>query len=255
MTSPPARLLGLLEPFRAATEFASLLPASPLLASAPRGRGEQVIVLPGFTASDASTIPLRRFLQWRGFDARPWDLGRNLGFARMRDAVFERLDDAHRDGGPLNLVGWSLGGLLSRAYARRHPERVRRLVMIGSPIGGNPTQTAIWPLYASLDPARRREIEERIARMDFATPAAGVPSTAIYSRTDGIVPWQIARETPSAHTENIEVVASHLGLGVNPLVFYAVADRLAAEAWAPFAPPALLRLAYRTDTGGDTAPG
>ena len=46
---------------------------------------------------------------------------------------------------------------------------------------------------------------------------------------DGVVAWQCSLNDAAAHTENIEIPASHLGLGVNPLALYAVADRLRAD--------------------------
>ena len=63
-----------------------------------------------------------------------------------------------------------------------------------------------------------------------------VPSTAIFSKGDGIVAWRNCIEPCSDHTDNIEVHGSHCGLGVNPAVLYAVADRLALPEgkWAPF---------------------
>ncbi|HSG88241.1 MAG TPA: alpha/beta fold hydrolase [Pseudomonadales bacterium] len=229
---------------RAAGEFASLLPAAPLLNRAPRGDGHHVVVLPGFTASDASTVPLRRFLERQGWVAHGWGLGRNLGFA----ALVHQLDDflAHaleRAGGPVSLVGWSLGGVMARRLAKRYPSQVRRLVMLGSPITGSPTDTAVFRTYDRFMPGRREEIEARYSNPDLLAPAPGVPSTSIWSRTDGVVPWQIAREQAGPLTENVEVQASHLGLGVNPAVFYAVADRLAqgSDPWQRFTPPRILR--------------
>ncbi len=56
-----------------------------------------------------------------------------------------------------------------------------------------------------------------------------MPTTSIYSRSDGIVAWQASLQAPSQtnpNTENIEVVASHIGLGLNPSAWWAVADRL-----------------------------
>ena len=243
-SGPPSLLLGALEPLRAAGEFASLLPSAPVLAGAPRGDGDHVLVLPGFMASDASTRVLRRFLNDRGYRSFPWELGRNLGFGSVGHKLDDLLARANdRAGGPVSLVGWSLGGVMSRRLAKRHPHAVRRLIMLGSPIGGAPTRTTAWRLYDRIEPGRREEVEARYRDPDLRTPAAGVPSTAIYSRTDGIVPWQIARETAGPLTENIEVIASHIGLGVNPGVFYAVADRLSQhpEDWQRFRAPLLLR--------------
>jgi pimeloyl-ACP methyl ester carboxylesterase len=241
---PPALLLGALEPFRAAGEFASLLPSAPILATAPRGDGQHVLVLPGFMATDASTVPLRRFLDARGFRTSGWALGRNLGFAAVGHQLRDLLARANdRAGGPVSLLGWSLGGLMARRLAGHAPKAVTRLVTLGSPLGGTPTRTTVWRVYDRADPEPGREPETRYSEADLRRPPEGVPCSAIYSRTDGIVPWRIAREAPGPLTENIEVRASHIGLGVNPGVFYAVADRLAQppSPWQRFRAPLLLR--------------
>lgn len=241
---PSSRLLGLLEPLRAAGEFASLLPSAPWLSRAPRGDGHHVVVLPGFTASDSSTMPLRRFLASRNFTVHGWGLGRNIGFAARASMLDDMLARAlDRAGGPVSLVGWSLGGVMARRLAKRHPPAVRSLIMLGSPITGSPTDTALWRIYDRLRPGPRKEIEARLRDPAFLEPAPGVPSSAIYSRSDGVVPWQIARETAGPLTENIEIRASHLGLGVHPAVFYAVADRLCQSTgdWQRFTPPRILR--------------
>lgn len=258
---PPSLLLGALEPLRATAEFASLLPASPILATAPRGSGEHVLVLPGFMASDASTVPLRRFLDSRGYRTAGWGLGRNIGFAAIGPLLRDLLARANdRAGGPVSLVGWSLGGVMARRLARNHPRSVTRLVTLGSPIGGSPTRTSVWRVYDRVEPGRRAEVDARYREPGMLAPPTGVPSSAIYSRTDGVVPWQIAREQPGPLTENIEVRASHIGLGVNPGVFYAVADRLAQspDPWRRFRAPVLLRGVIdhgRSADGGPTDPG
>lgn len=240
----PRLLLGALEPLRAAGEFASLLPSAPILSKAPRGKGEHVLVLPGFMATDASTAPLRRFLDSRGFRTSGWGLGRNLGFAAVGHLLRDLLARANdRAGTPVSLVGWSLGGLMARRMAADAPTSVTRLVTLGSPIGGSPTQTTVWRVYDRVEPGRREQVDARFREHASLLPPRDVPSSAIYSRTDGVVPWQIAREQPGALTENIEVRASHIGLGVNPGVFYAVADRLAQTPtpWQRFRAPLLLR--------------
>jgi len=73
-------------------------------------------------------------------------------------------------------------------------------------------------------------------RMKFVQPTPPVPTTSIFSRTDGVVAWRCSLEKPGPQAENIEVVASHLGLGAHPAVLYAVADRLAQPQgeWKPF---------------------
>src|SRR5260370_27374120 len=75
----PSAALFLTEPVRGVADLAALLAAAPWLATAPRGDGHGVLVLPGLLASDTSTLPLRGFLGWLGHDVRGWDLGRNCG--------------------------------------------------------------------------------------------------------------------------------------------------------------------------------
>ncbi len=87
-------------------------------------------------------------------------------------------------------------------------------------------------------------------RQKWVRPTPLVPATSIFSRSDGIVSWRSSFQEETPFTENIEVDASHLGLGVHPAVFYAVAERLsqAEGGWAPFVPPAGLRAFYPDPT-------
>lgn len=240
----PAPWLGLTEPLRAAVDAASLLPGSVWLASAARGDGHPVLVLPGFTASDASTLALRAFLRRQGFAAQGWGLGRNMGSPDQRhelDALLTRLRVA--SGQAVSLVGWSLGGVIARNLARRRPGDVRSLITLGSPISGSPAHTRAWRLYRQVHADEEASLLARFADSRRRGPPEGVPSTAIWSRSDGIVPWRIAREQPGEGRENLEVLASHLGLGVNAAVLYAVADRLSQQRddWRPFQSPWWLR--------------
>src|SRR5207244_2823654 len=73
-----------------------------------------------------------------------------------------------------------------------------------------------------------------------------VPSTAIYSRTDGVASWQTCFGEDGPRTERIEVVTSHCGIVVNPAVLWAVADRLAQPEgeWSRFEPKGPWRTLY-----------
>ncbi len=75
-----------------------------------------------------------------------------------------------------------------------------------------------------------------------------VPTTSIYSRTDGVVAWRCSLNEPGPLVENIEVPASHVGMGMNPLALYAVADRLAQPIgqWRPFDASGARRWFFRT---------
>lgn len=232
---PPSRTLMLLEG-RAFPEFGAFLGALPLLSLAPRGDGHPVLVLPGLVASDMSTRPLRDFLKNRGYVVSGWHQGRNFGLRDgVQDSMVALLRDLNgRHGRKVSLVGWSLGGLYARQLAKMMPERVRSVITLGSPFAGSPKSTNAWRVYEVVSGRRADETDDRFGGSLADTPP--VPTTAIFSRTDGICAWQGCMEKPSAHSENIEVESSHCGMGHHPAVVYAVADRLAQPegAWKPF---------------------
>lgn len=245
----PSHWLALTELPRAVAEFASLPLAAPLLARAPKGDGHPVLVLPGFITTDASTVVLRNFLKRLGYDAHEWGLGRNLGpraIGREGEKLVAKLTDIHAaTGQKVSLVGWSLGGVMARLVAQRTPEAVRQVVTLGSPFTGSPRATNVWRTYEWLTGQRIDDGHTRGQIAESARPLA-MPATSIYSKNDGIVAWQNCVEPTSALAESIEVRGSHCGLGVNPAVLFAVADRLAqAEGdWHPFDRTGMKRWVY-----------
>ncbi len=246
----PAAALLLTEPLRGLADLAALPLAAPWLAAAPRGDGHGVLVWPGLLASDPSTVVLRQFLRWLGHDARGWDLGRNRGPTAAVLAGLPETIAAHaeRTGGPVSLVGWSLGGIFAREMARQHPELVRQVITLGSPFAQtHPRQShaeAPYQHFRHLHASGARQAREQIAR------PIDVPSTSVYSRWDGIVSWRTCIEPETALHLNVEVRCSHLGFGVDPATLWLIADRLATPAGRldgprlPFRPPPLLRLLY-----------
>ncbi len=219
---------------RAFWELGAFLTMYPMLRLGPRGDGHPVLVLPGLGAGDSSTRALRSLLVDRGYSAHGWGLGPNHGpRPGVEDAADRRLAElADQHGRKVSLIGWSLGGILAREMARRAPQHVRAVITLGSPFAGAPKASNAWRLYERLS-GRSVEDPEFRARMREAPP---VPSTAIFSRTDGIVAWQGCLEPQGPRTENIEVEGSHCGLGHNPVVLHAITDRLAQPEgqWRPF---------------------
>ena len=222
--APPSRDLLLLE-VRAVAELAAFFSMLPLLRLAPAGDGHPVLVLPGLAASDVSTRPLRAFLADRGYHAHGWELGRNLGPRPGVEASMQaRLAELHaRYQRKVSVIGWSLGGVYARELARRAPDQVRSVITLGSPFAGEPRASNAWQLY-ELASGRRADDWPGRERMKEPPP---VPATAIFTRSDGIVAWQGCLEREGPGSENIEVEGSHSGLGHNPSVLLAIADRLA----------------------------
>lgn len=222
--APPSRLL-LLAETRAIWEAGAAVALWPLLQLAPRGDGHSVLVLPGLVASDLSTKLLRRYLQSRGYNAHGWGLGRNLGPRQgVETGMLRKLESLHeKSGRKVSLIGWSLGGVYARLLASTHPDLVRSVITLGSPFTGSTRATNAWRVYEGVS----GQSSDDPRRMKHVQPTPSVPTTSIFSRSDGVVAWRCSVEEAGPQAENIEVVASHLGLGAHPAVLYALADRLA----------------------------
>jgi pimeloyl-ACP methyl ester carboxylesterase len=241
----PNALMLLLEG-RAPWEYAAMIAALPWLKRLPRGDGHPVIVYPGLGAADITTAPLRSFLQDLGYSAYPWKQGFNFGPRRgVLDAARQHVQRiAERHGEKVSLIGWSLGGLYAREMAKEFPKLARCVITLGSPFAGHPRATNAWRFYEMVsgqnvhDPAL-------IAQLRGTPP---VPTTSIYSRSDGVVAWQCSINDESPLAENIEVHASHIGMGMNPLAMYAIADRLRQEPekWQRFDAQGARRWFYKT---------
>ena len=232
---------------RAVLELGAFAATAPALQLAPKGDGHPVLVLPGLAATDESTRPLRWFLRTRGYHTHGWRLGRNTGpTTRLRKDLGDRMRAiADRHGRRISLVGWSLGGIYAREIARTAPDAVRQVITLGSPFRSVDADVPLHDTPADPDHGRRlrRDVGGGTGR-----PLA-VPTTAVYTRTDGVVPWQLCVEQPGPRRESVEVRVSHIGLGHNPSVLLVVADRLAQPegTWTPFSPaPGLAALFPRS---------
>jgi pimeloyl-ACP methyl ester carboxylesterase len=233
---PPLRL-ALLEQ-RALLEFASFLASMPALRLVGRGDSHPVLVLPGFATSDSSTRPLRSILRAQGYWVHGWRLGRNLPDPGMIGAVAERLTALHgHHGAPVSMVGISWGGVLAREVARLHPELVRQVITMGSPFRQRPGDRSTLSFVYDRRPPPPVPPGWDVPEED--RPPLPVPSTAIYSRSDGIVRWHLCVDEAGPGRENVEVRGSHSGLAHNPAAVFVVSDRLAQARgrWRPFRAP------------------
>ena len=194
---------------RAVPEFAAFVAmAGPLVATAPRGDGHPVVVLPGLATDDTSTMPMRWLLRRLGYKTSGWDLGVNRGpTPRVTEGMGSLLDGLvakyHQR---VSIIGWSLGGAFALGLARRAPDDIRQVITLGSPLVGAPE------------------------------PPPQIPVSSLYSKSDSIVPWRYSLLPDRPLRENIEVRGSHLGLGHNPAVLAIVVERLALPdgQWRPY---------------------
>ncbi len=179
----------------------------------PRGPvdGPPALVIPGFLATDRTTMDLRRALARGGWRAHPLLMGMNKGARKdTMELLCSRLGAIH-DGRKVLLVGWSLGGMFARELAYRCPEKIRAVVMLGAPFSGDyKTNTNI------------REFYEAIAGHDVNLPPfernqgkPPVPMLAFWSRRDGIVAPAAARGAAGEADKAVEIDTLHMGFAVD----------------------------------------
>jgi pimeloyl-ACP methyl ester carboxylesterase len=179
----------------------------------PRGpeHGQPVLVIPGFLCSDQTTFSLRRELARAGFRVHGWKQGWNLG-ARPDtiDKLGQRIDSLGHDR-PIVIVGWSLGGLFAREFARYHPDRVKAVITLGSPFSGDPRQNNVWRLYELV--AKHPVDQPPIPRITDKPP---VPHLAIWSRRDGLIAPCAARGLEHERDKAVELHCHHMAFGISP---------------------------------------
>jgi hypothetical protein len=211
---------------RAMTEYSVSLPYRKLLKHAKKGDGHPVLVIPGFMTTDLSTAPMRTFLSQLGYLPYGWEQGRNYAAIELIDVLAQRLEEIYQEHGQrVSLIGWSMGGIYARQIAKRNPEYVRQIITMGSPFAGITEPNNVSWIYNLFTWSKVEEVDPWL--IGDLPKAAPVPTTAIYSKQDGIVPWQVCLETEEDDWhQNVQVRGSHLGLGVNPAVLAILADRV-----------------------------
>jgi hypothetical protein len=202
----------------------------------PRNR-KIVMLIPGFLAGDVTLAPLANFCRWLGHRAVYAGILSNSECPRetMRK-LNERLALAYEKfDQPIVVIGQSLGGVYARELAREHPEMVERVITLGSPLR-QPRHAAtlavevvarsVAALRGKADGCLTESCECGLMLSDDSP--ANVPTTHVYSRTDGVVHWESCIDLSGAPlAENVEVMSSHVGMGLNAEVYRVIADRLA----------------------------
>ncbi len=181
-----------------------------------------VLVLPGLARGDGQTRGMRRHLAALGFDARGWGLGVDIGpTGRLLDGLLALLEATAETGGPVNLVGLSMGGLFARWMAQRRPALVRRVVTVCSPFR-SPLDSFFLPLrrVAPLWPCDLVHFIEAVGRRP------PVPTTCLYTVTDGTVAWRSCLD-PETPADCLEFAGVHVTMASNPAVWSLLAERLA----------------------------
>lgn len=205
---------------RAKASFAGAVPTNII------GDGRDVIVIPGFLASDRTTARLRKSLNAAGYHAHGWGLGRNYGvYENTLDRLGAQIDRMGLTG-PVTIIGWSLGGLIAREYAKYAPHRVTKIMTLGSPFSGDPRANNAWRLY------------ELVAGHNVDAPPIDtilsekppVPTIAFWSRQDGVVAPASARGAAGEVDADREMACAHMAFVANPQVIAAIIGEIERSA-------------------------
>lgn len=210
--APPMALL--LGELRVARDWASARFRPQLDHRASVGNGQPILTLPGFLAGDLSMTQMRKNLNAAGFRAKRWKQGANLG---ARADTIERLHDrvrhaADSEGRKVHLVGWSLGGIYAREYAKHHPDHVASVITMGSPFSGSKRANHAWRLYEAV---AKHSVESPPIAF-HADPKPSVPTFALWSANDGVVAAACARGTNDERDKAIELSCGHMGFAYVP---------------------------------------
>ena len=185
-----------------------------------------VMLLPGFGAHPIRMRWMARELEKAGHTVKRWGLGYNFGATEDRFAKVERrlISLYEKANEPIVLVGWSLGGVMARELAKLHPEKVAKVVTMGSPFSGSPRANNGWRAYQAI--AGHRVDEPEIDTVVSEKPP--VETVALWSPRDGIVHPRSACGRAGERDRAIALRCTHMGFVLTREAVSAVLSELDA---------------------------
>ncbi len=184
----------------------------------PIGHGKGILLLPGYGAHVKLMGAMKRYLIDLGFDARYWNLGVNDGDLRkLMPLVMQQVREfAGEKGEPIQMIGWSLGGYISKEVAREQGSDVSRVITLGTPVVGGPKYTAFLPVYKRRGIDVEKAANAVLSRYKHPIECAVV---ALYNQRDAIVASEACIDRFSPNVEHIEVKATHMAMAFSSEVF------------------------------------
>jgi len=235
-----------------------------------------VLSIPGFSGPEFTLRPMTNYLRKLGFDAQTWGMGTNKGpkdgrmeyIDELADKMMDKIDRmAEESGEKVSIIGHSLGGIYGRELARRFPDHIDRVITLGTPAHLDVMRSvrSVNSLVGMLFRARTGAHTQTMVQgengglHEMVTPPPGIPLVAIYSPYDGVVtedttaiPPEYLHTSDGTPRENIEIIASHCGMVVNPMVLITIADRLLADVdnWQSYDPKKYMPCGLRAVSKG-----
>lgn len=173
-----------------------------------------VMLMPGFATHPARLRYLEKQIARAGHTPKRWGTGFNLGATEERlEIVEDRLVELHsRTGEPLVLLGWSLGGLFARELAKRQPDKVAKVITMGSPFSGNPRSNNVWRAYQFI---AGHSVDNPPIEADIGVKPP-VETVAMWSPRDGMIAPRSAAGQPDERDRAIALRCTHIGFTYAP---------------------------------------
>jgi pimeloyl-ACP methyl ester carboxylesterase len=208
--------------------------------AARAARPRNVVIVPGFLATDHTSALLSRALRRSGHRVARAGLGITNGCSEvLATRLIATLERCGAEAGPLTLIGHSRGGQLAKVAATRRPDLIETIVTLGSPLTDQwASHVGLKLLIATFSELSRHGVDlggcgddqcpfgpcSVAFTRDLVGPIPdGVTFTSIFSRRDGVVQWTACRHPSARH---VEVRAAHLQMGVHPDVVRAIVSEL-----------------------------
>ena len=207
----------------------------------PNGQGQPILLIPGFFAGDWTLTVMAGWLNRMGYHAYFSGINWNVDCPNKTAEILGwRLDYIMREsGGPITVIGHSLGGMLGRFLGVNFPEKIGHVFALGAPIDGNSLKVhPLVPLaFRTLQVLRKRAdgvssacgsslCSCRFSRTVFSSLPAGLGFTSIFSKQDEVVDWHSCIDPQG---QNRQVSGRHIGLIVNREVYRILANTLATR--------------------------
>jgi len=190
-------------------------------------RPQTIIIMPGFATGPNRMRYMAQKLEQAGHRTKRWGLGRNWGVA---EASMERLEErlvevCDRYDDQAVLLGWSLGGLYARELAKRHPDRISKVITMGSPFSGSPRANNVWRAYQAIAGHR---VDQPPIDVDLAAKPP-VETIALWSPGDGCIAPRSAAGQPGERDRAVALRCTHAGFTYTAQSILAVLAELERE--------------------------
>jgi hypothetical protein len=194
----------------------------------PPARNPQlVMILPGFGTHPIRMRYLARQLEQAGHSTKRWGLGFNWGPDPTRFAFLEQrlVELSERHGQQVVLLGWSLGGLYARELAKRQPDKVAKVISMGSPFSGSPRANNAWRVYQFIT---GHSVDAPPIEADLPGKPP-VETIALWSSHDGVIAPRCAAGLPGERDRAIKVRCTHIGYTYSPEVVRVLLQELDSD--------------------------